>query len=240
MMAETTSTPSGKTLLIVGGAGGTGALCVDAALARGCRIRVVDLARPDEADRRIGVDYIEADVLGDDLSPFIEGVDAVVSCLGVGNDPKTLLDPPPLYTEGTAAICDGMERAGVSRLVVISASFVEARDRGPIYFIVPAMTALTRVFEQMRQMEEGLQARRAIDWTAVRPGWLMKGDATGSYTVSANVIPKDMIRTRRADLAAFMVKLALNGEWSRRTPAIARREDASASSPQAVIAEITG
>ncbi|QUJ77025.1 NAD(P)H-binding protein [Sulfitobacter albidus] len=227
-----------RTLVIVGGGGGTGALAVDAALAHGADVRVIDHSLPE--NRIDGVRYHQADVLSDDLTPFMEGADAVVSCLGVGNDPATLLSPPPLYTDGTAAICDAMTAAGVARLIVISASFVEAKDRGPVYFILPAMTALARVFEQMARMEENLQARSDIDWTAVRPGWLMAGPASGDYTVTPNVIPDDMIRTRRADLAEFMVDLAMSGEWSRRTPAIARHEDASASSPKAVLDEITG
>ena len=51
---------------------------------------------------------IECDVLQDDVTPTLKGCDAVVSCLGVGNDPQTLLNPPPLYTEGTAGIVHAM------------------------------------------------------------------------------------------------------------------------------------
>ena len=59
----------------------------------------------------------------------------------------------PLYTTGTRRIMDAMKDADVSRLIVISASFVETMDRGPIWFRLPAAIGLKRVFDQMKEME---------------------------------------------------------------------------------------
>ena len=236
MPATTTDNP--LTIVIFGASGATGKAAIAAARDRGHRVRAVDHHVPEDTGDDPMVTHVEGDVLKDDLRPHVRGADAVLSCLGVGNDPATLLDPPPLYTDGTEAICDAMAAEGVERLVVISASFVENKDRGPIWFKLPAMVALSRVFEEMRRMEEMLRARPQIDWTAVRPGWLMEGDATGDATVQADVIPQGMIRTRHGDLAAFMVSLAETGDWSRATPAIARREGPCATSPMAVLEEM--
>lgn len=235
-----TQEPTPLELVIFGGAGGTGAAAVQTALARGHTVLSVDLALPDDPQDHPRLSHRAANVLSDDLAEAVRGADAVLSCLGVGNDPKTLVSPPPLYTDGTMAICDAMEKEGVKRLLVLSASFVEERNRGPIWFKLPAMAALHNVFDQMAEMEALLQKRARLSWTAVRPGWLMAGAATDDYTVQANVIPEDMIRTRRADLADFMVKLAEGHEWVRRTPALSRKEDPSASSPQAVAREMLG
>ncbi|MEQ6247295.1 NAD(P)H-binding protein [Sulfitobacter sp. HNIBRBA3233] len=235
-----TPAPSPLTLAIFGAGGVTGDAAVNIALARGHRVCALERDLPDAADRRHGAEYRAADVLSDDLAPQLRGVDAVISCLGVGNDAKTLLDPPPLYTKGTSAICDAMDGVGCRRLVVISASFVEEKNRGPLWFKLPAMAGLSRIFDQMAQMESNLLARDTIDWTAVRPGWLMEGARTDDYTVQANVIPEGMIRTRHADLAAFMVSLAESGDWLRRTPAIARHEAAECSSPEAVAKAFLG
>jgi len=130
-----------------------------------------------------------------------------------------------------------MARQDIRRLIVISATFVEEANRGPIWFQIPARAGLARVFAQMREMEDMLQDRHGIDWTAVRPGWLMQGEMTRDYVVQADVIPEGLIRTRQAALAHFMLNLAQSDDWLRQTPALARAEDARATSPAAVARE---
>ena len=232
--------PAPLTLTIFGGTGGTGSAAVQKALSRGHHVRTVDRHIPSDAATHERLTHFSADVLKDDLREFVKGADAVLSCLGVGNDAETLLSPPPLYTDGTKAIADAMQSQDVRRLIVMSASFVQSKDRGPIWFKIPAMAALSQVFAQMEEMETLLNSRPELNWTAVRPGWLMDGDATEDYTVQADVIPVDMIRTRRADVGAFMALLAENNDWLKQTPAIARSEPRSASSPEAVIDEMLG
>ena len=227
-----------RTLCIFGASGATGLHASAQALDRGWHVRAVSHDGEFPLSDRDGLTVHKADVLQDDLTDFVAGCDAVLSCLGVGNDLGTLADPPPLYTDGTAAICDAMEAGGVKRLVVISASFVEEKNRGPIWFKVPAMAGLHLVFDQMGEMEEMLKSRTAIDWTAVRPGWLMAGEITRDYTVQAEVIPEGMVRTRHADLAHFMLEQVDGTDWLRGFPALAREEDASATSPAAVAREL--
>ena len=223
---------------VLGAKGAVGSALVDQALERGHRIVAIEPDCSDMPDRE-GVTPHEADVLRSDLSDAFAGCDAVLSALGVGNSPKVLLDPPPLYTQGTTNILRGMAKTGVSRLVVISATFVETKHRGPVYFRLPVMASLHNVLDQMAEMEAQLRGS-SVDWTAVRPGWLMKGPMTGDYTVTPDVIPEDMIRTRMADVAHFMLHCAETGDWSRATPAIARHEDAEATSLSTVVREIMG
>ena len=228
------------TLTIFGASGATGRAAIKAARRRNHKVRAVDHHLPEQSEDDPMITHVQADVLQDDLREHVRGADAVLSCLGVGNAPETLLDPPPLYTDGTDAICKAMEAEAVKRLIVISATFVETRNRGPIWFKLPAMTSLHLVFEQMKKMEHNLQRHKGLDWTAVRPGWLMEGPLTEDYVVQADLIPKDLIRTRHADLGHFMVSLAESGEWVRQTPAIARDEPAHSTSPLAVLDEIVG
>lgn len=226
------------TITIFGADGLVGRETVRQALGRGHAVQAVERTWPPDTPPREGATLHTADVLEDDLAGCIGGSDAVISCLGVGNDLQTLMSPPPLYTRGTARIREAMHRTQVGRLIVISASFVAAQDRGPIWFRLPAMTALSRIFAQMKQMEAELRQDPALDWTAVRPGWLMEGPRTGDATIQADVIPKDMLRTRHGDLASFLVDLAGNREWVHQTPAIARPERLAAISPQAVLEEM--
>ena len=208
-------------LCIFGATGATGSAALTQALGRGFEVRGV-VHDPSETLPG-GAERVVADVLNDDLAPVVAGCDAVLSCLGVANDPQTLLNPPPLYTDGTGAIIRAMEAEGVARLVVISASFLSAPNRGPILFRLGAEPALARVFSQMADMEELLE-QSALAWTAMRPGWLMEGELTEDYMVRPEAIPSDTIRTRHADLAHMMLNCVERGEWLRGKPALARRE----------------
>ncbi len=225
-------------ILVLGAHGVTGQEVVKQAAARGHAVRAAEKAWPEDAPpAEPGVERVTADVIADDLGPIVDGVDAVISALGVPGDPATLLDPPPLYTDGTRNLIAAMTAKGVSRLVTISASFVVAHDRGPLLFRTTAIPALTRVLHQMQVMEDMLRASD-IDWTAVRPGWLLPEPLTADYVVVPDVIPEDLIRTRHADLAHFMLHCVESGDWIRGTPAIARAEPEELSSSFEVVKEM--
>ncbi|PYE85812.1 NAD(P)-dependent oxidoreductase [Pseudoroseicyclus aestuarii] len=210
-------------LLILGARGATGRAATALAAAEGHSVRAADISWEGAEPAQPGVERIEADILSGDLAPAMRGVEAVISALGVPGDPKTLLDPPPLYTDGTRRVAEAMQAEGVSRLVTISASWVATTQRGPLLFRTTAIPALHQVIEQMKEMEAYLRAS-PLDWTAVRPGWLMPGEVTGDYWTGPDMIPEDMIRTRHGDLAHFMLHCATTGAWSRATPAVARKE----------------
>ncbi|PSK86839.1 putative NAD(P)-binding protein [Limimaricola soesokkakensis] len=225
-------------ILVLGAHGVTGQEVVKQAVAKGHHVRAAEMKWPDDAPPAgHNVERVTANVIEDDLGPIVDGVDAVISALGVPGDPKTLLDPPPLYTQGTRNLIDAMAARGVKRLVTISASFVVTHDRGPLLFRTTAIPALTRVLHQMGEMEEMLRASD-LDWTAVRPGWLLPEPLTADYVVVPDVIPEDLIRTRHADLAHFMLHCVESGEWIRQTPAIARPEAEELSSSFEVVKEM--
>ncbi len=210
-------------ILVFGAEGATGREVVRQVVAEGHVVRASEWSFRAPEALPPGVEAVPANVLSDDLRPVVAGMDAVISCLGVRNDPRTLLDPPPLYVDGTARIVQAMQAEGVRRVVVISASFVVAKDRGPMLFRTAVIPSLTRVLDQMRGMEAVLRVS-GLDWTAVRPGWLMPGEPTGDAWIGPDVIPPELIRTRVGDLAALLLDCAVNGAWSRATPAIARDE----------------
>ncbi|MFQ6548772.1 NAD(P)-dependent oxidoreductase [Aestuariibius sp. 2305UL40-4] len=229
-----------KTVVIFGAGGATGLELVRQAKARGHQVRAVEHERPFDAADGDAVVHYELDVMKDDLTEVMQGAYAVISALGLDAGLKTILNPPPLYTEGTQKIVSAMEECGVTRLVVISASFVETLKRGPIWFRAAALVGLSSVVSEMKQMEWFLRGKQTIDWTAVRPGWLLDAPMTGDYVVAEDVIPRDLIRTRHGDLAHFMLDCVEEGSWLRQTPAIARAEPARVSGPDAVLREMMG
>ncbi|TDL74224.1 NAD-dependent epimerase/dehydratase family protein [Palleronia sediminis] len=230
-----------KTVAVFGASGRTGRHFTRMAVERGLSVRAFEpdwtgIEPPDPQAL-----LAQANLLDGDLRGALKGCDAVVSCIGVGLSAKSAIDPPPLYTEGAVRMIEGMRANDIRRLVVISASFVEARDRGPSWFRLASSVALERIFTQMGEMERILRAASTdIDWTAVRPGWLMDAPFTGDYTVAPNAIPEGTIRTRHADLAHFMLDCLMDGTWIHATPAIARPEEADASSPARMLREVAG
>ncbi|WP_210527907.1 NAD(P)-dependent oxidoreductase [Rubellimicrobium arenae] len=210
-------------ILVFGAEGVTGREVVRQAIARGHQVRASD--RSFNAPERLpeGVEAVPADILHGDLRPLMSGVDAVISCLGVGNDPKTLLDPPPLYLEGTTRMVEAMKAEGVRRIVVISAAFLVVKDRGPLLFRTAVIPSLTRVLDQMRGMEAVLRVS-GLDWTAVRPGWLLDGEPTGDAWIGTDPFPEGLIRARTGDVATLLLDCADQGAWVGQAPFIARDE----------------
>lgn len=222
-------------ITVFGASGRVGERVVNQAVARGYDvIAVMNNAEPHEHDQ---VTVMEADVLSDDLTDTLSGSVAVFSCLGVSNDPMTLADPPPLYSKGTLHIGTAMIKAGVDRLIVISASFVETFERGPLHFRA-VLPGLGLIFKQMEQMEAQLARREELRWTAVRPGWIMDGDPSADAVVTENVIRDDLVRSRTGDIAKLMLDCYADDSWVRQTPAIASPEDDEATSIKAVAEEV--
>ncbi|MEN3972702.1 NAD(P)H-binding protein [Sphingomicrobium sp. XHP0235] len=224
-------------LTLFGATGETGKLLLDQALAAGHEVRGAERDFPEGFCDHPAFEARHANLLEDDLADVVEGSDAVVSAVGLPRDPRSLADPPPLFTEGAVRIVQGMRKAGVKRLVVISAAFVDKDVSIPDWFKA-AIMPLRRQFRQMGEMERVLRVADDLDWTAVRPGWLLDRPHTGDYRVGLDDLPESAFRTPRADLADFMLKCASEGLHVRETPFIARKESTEDESPAALIDEV--
>ena len=226
-------------ILLFGPTGGVGQEILRQAAEQSIEVRAAERHWDDDPAPDMEYDRREANILKDDLSPLMEGCDAVVSAIGLSRDPSTLADPPPLYTEGAVRMIQGMRKAGVRRLAVVSAAFADRDATVPMWFKAAA-TPLRRIFRQMAEMERVLRVADDIEWTAVRPGWLLDRELTREYQVSADDLPRGTLRTRRADLAHFMLDCAQNREWAHQCPFIARRESDDLQSPAALLEELKG
>ncbi|MDC0887286.1 SDR family oxidoreductase [Altererythrobacter sp.] len=225
-----------KKLLLFGPSGNTGRAVLSQALDRGYHVIGAEPNWPRDFPRYENFEQRTADLLNDDLSELVEGCDAVISAVGLGRGPQTLADPPPLYTEGAVRIVEAMRHHEVRRLVVISAAFAQRDPDIPAWFR-GATLPLRHIFRQMAEMERVLRVAENIEWTAVRPGWLLSRDRTGDFAVRENVLPEGTLRTRRPDLAQFMLDCLETEEWVHKTPSIARKESAQLEGPSALIEE---
>ena len=120
------------TLLVTGGAGFIGSAIVDAALARGEQVRVLDSLRPDvhgdATYARDGINFIHGDVRDSDLvQRALEGVTIVchqAAKVGLGVDFSDAPDYVSSNDHGTAVLLAAMAAADIKRLVVASSMVV--------------------------------------------------------------------------------------------------------------------
>jgi putative NADH-flavin reductase len=195
-------------LTIFGATGGTGTQLVRQALEEGHDVTAVvrDPARLDvPAHERLEV--VTADVRDPvAIEPSIEGADAVLSALGPrGRGPTTIC------SDGARAIIEAMGKAGVRRLLVVSASgpFTDEGDSPVIRYVVKPIILerlLKDGFTDMRRCEEDVRAA-ALDWTIIRPPQLVDRAATGRYRTATGINLRGGRRISRADLAACMLGL---------------------------------
>jgi len=228
-------------ILIYGANGDTGARLVDEALRRGHTVRASAQTLTGSEKQADGLEWVVTDLMErNGPAGDMAGIEVVINAAGIDAGSNTVLNPPPLHTEGTRNVLAAMYSNEVDRLITISASFVETMSRGPIWFEAAARFGLASIFQQMGEMEKILQATPWLRWTAVRPGWLLDEAASGDFQVFHDVIPEDLIRTRTGDLAVFMLECAEQDLHIRATPAIARPEPADKSGPDAVFKAFLG
>lgn len=225
-----------KHILLFGPTGDTGAPLLDQALAQGIKVRAAEREFPGDFRSHDNLETREANLLDPLPGDLMDGIDTIISAVGLPRDPQTLINPPPLYTEGVVNIIDAMRRSTCQRLIVISAAFADPDASVPHWFR-GATFPLDRIFRQMGEMERILRVCDDIEWTAVRPGWLLNRPLTGEYEVNLDDLPPSTLRTRRADLAHFMLACATENKYLRERPFVARKESFALETPPALIEE---
>jgi putative NADH-flavin reductase len=225
-------------LTVFGASGGTGRRLVEQALAAGHTVTAVvrDPARlvldtptatgttaPASAGgkgapaggRRPGLEVeglrvLTADVFSAaDVEAAVGGADAVVGALGA----RSRSDTSRVMSAGTGTILAAMGRAGVDRVVVVSAAPVASDDNGTtaLYRLLaaPLLRALLREsYADMARMEAAVRGS-GLDWTIVRPPQLTNGPHTGTYHQARGANLRGGYRISRADLAdAILASLA--------------------------------
>jgi len=205
-------------LLVLGASGATGSWLTRLSVQAGHEVTA--LVRPSSRfDAPAGVRVIRGDVLdAGTLAAALEGQSAVASCLGIrraGKAPwSSLLSPPDFMTRVTAVLVPAMTRAGIRRVVAISAGGVaesSVQCSTPIRWMTGA-GSIGVAYRDLAEMERQLSASR-LDWLAVRPVTLMNGAPTG---MAGKVTRYGLFSIiRRSDVATWML-----GALARPTPYI--------------------
>lgn len=195
-------------LLILGASGGCGQWLTKLAAERDhevtALVRPTATLDPPPRVRVVRGEVLERDVLHDALP----GHGAVASCLGLrraGRSPwASLLSPPDLTARVAQTLVPAMQRAGVRRVVVISAGGVGdsvANLTRPVRWLV-SRGSIAVSYADLARMEDVLAAS-TLDWLAVRPVTLTDGSPTGRAGPVARYTLRSTVR--RADVAAWML-----------------------------------
>ena len=128
--------------------------------------------------------------------------------------------PTTVATDGIRSAMAAMKRAGVPRLIVVSAHGVADSHDKSLY----SRAVWAGVGDKMRDKEtmEPLIVRSGLEWTIVRPPALKNNAETGDYTTGVDLPVRLWSSIGRADLAAFLVDEAEEPQFVHAYPRITR------------------
>jgi uncharacterized protein YbjT (DUF2867 family) len=167
------------------------------------------IRNPDHAEdvRAAGAEPLVFDLesgTAEDLSVGLEGADAVVFAAGAGAG-SGAARKQTMDRDGAILLADAAERAGVRRVVVVSAHATDRFD--------PESDDVFQIYLRAKSEADADIRARALDWTIVRPGSLTDDSPTGRVQVGDTVPPG---RIPRADVAAVIASVLSEGRAIRR------------------------
>jgi putative NADH-flavin reductase len=192
-------------IIVFGATGNTGMQVVQQALLAGYKVIVV-VRNPDAftiSDKNLKV------IKGDVLQPStfenaIKGMDAVVSCLGSKAFQHTII-----YSKGMSNIIDAMHKAGVYRVVCISAGAAVIPPHSSFLIKIFIKNTLQRIFKYMYTdmlLMENILSESDLNWTVIRAPRLTNGPLTRTYRIAINEFLANLSKVSRADLADCIIK----------------------------------
>ena len=182
-------------LFVIGATGRTGREVVEQALARGHQVAAFVRSPEGIKLKNERLTVIKGNAMDEDqLANAMQNHDAVVSTLG----PREVFKPTSMLHDSAFAITGAMQRAGIKRLVVLSAA---AHFPG-----IPNRIASLIMRNHMRDslaMEEVVQGN-GLDWTIARPPRLTQENYL-TYRSREGAAPRMGFSLARKALAAFML-----------------------------------
>jgi putative NADH-flavin reductase len=205
-------------IIIFGSTGGTGRELVQQALDLGHEVTAF-ARQPAKFDdiSHANLQRAQGDILDQDaVFAGIQGHDAVLCAIGAGAGRTTLRE------DGTRNIVQGMEKAGVRRLICQSTMGIgESRaNLGFLtkYVIVPVF--LRHAFADHERQEAVIKGS-SLDWIIVRPPHLSDGPRTGRYRHGFPATDTSIQgKISRADVADFMLKQLTDDTYLRQMPGV--------------------
>jgi putative NADH-flavin reductase len=182
-------------LLVIGATGRTGVEVVQQALARNHHVTAFVRSPENISLKNERLIVLKGDAMDEkEVFRAMQNHDAVVSTLG----PRQVFKPSSMLYDSALATTRAMNRAGVARLVVLSAA---AHFPGVLNRI--ASFIMRNHMRDSLAMEAIVQAR-GLDWTIARPPRLTQEDYT-AYRSRENAAPRMGFSLSRRAVAVFML-----------------------------------
>jgi putative NADH-flavin reductase len=204
-------------LAVLGGSGRIGQHILASAIESGHQVCAL-ARRPEALATPSGLTVIEGDATDSHaVADLVADADAVLSALG----PRGAKTPALLATAGRAIVA-GMSKAGVSRLICVSAAgaFIRADPDSGVLVKLIVPTVLAKPFADVRAMEQ-VFAASDLDWTMVRATRLVNSRQARQYRVRPEYPPPGGGKIARADVARFMLDCLTEHSWVREHPVLA-------------------
>lgn len=201
---------------MIGASQGTGALVVSAALGKGHEVSAFSrnpqkLALEHARLTKIAGDFHDAA----SVEGAVKGHDAVV--VTASPTLRGIHQNPTYFTRGTRPVIDAMKRAGVKRLVVLSALGVgESRSLRNFFARHVVMGLVLKPSFEDHDRQEAMVRDSDLDWVIARPGRLTSGPAQRRYLKTSAVEPVPG-SISRADLAEFLLEACEKPDWVRKS-----------------------
>jgi putative NADH-flavin reductase len=182
-------------LLVIGATGRTGVEVVQQALARNHHVTAFVRSPENISLKNERLIVLKGDAMDEkEVFRAMQNHDAVVSTLG----PRQVFKPSSMLYDSALATTRAMNRAGVARLVVLSAA---AHFPGVLNRI--ASFIMRNHMRDSLAMEAIVQAS-GLDWTIARPPRLTQEDYT-AYRSRENAAPRMGFSLSRRAVAVFML-----------------------------------
>ena len=148
------------------------------------------------------------------VESVVQGADAVISVLGARKG-----GAQTVCSDAMRTILPAMQATDVRRLIALSA-YGASETRKASWFIRFVRMVIAEKMRDKDRMEALVRAS-GTDWTLVRPPVLTNGEASGRYHSGSGLRPGITGRLSRADLAAFMLQTAEQGNYIDQAPVVA-------------------
>lgn len=188
------------TTLIFGASRGLGRAFTEQALRQGHRVvalvRNVDMVAELHA---LGVEVVQGDAL--------DAAAVAQACLLAGSEARVVStlgsfrQPQPVDYQGNRLVIDAMERAGLSRLLLVT-----SLGCGDSWQYLPERARAAFGHEvRLKSLAESWLQTSSLEWTILRPAGLQDGEATGKAVPSQGQEVHGLVR--RADVAEQGLRL---------------------------------
>ena len=208
-------------LVIFGANGPTGQLLTKQALAKGHSVTAVTRHPEQFGQQHEQLRVVYGDVYKpSSIAAAIENQDAVLSLVGVPYSWK----PITVYSQSATAIVQGMQAAGVRRLLCTTSGgtnpHFDLANEGFVFGCIIKPIIGRTLYKDMRQQEKIVMASD-VDWTIVRPAQLVTHPTVTSYQVKEAYMVPGQRRTAYPDLVDFMLSNMTDNRYLHKAVAVA-------------------